>query len=81
MNKPIKFVNESHRVIIEALKGHVLKSPIMLTANQFDDEYSVSVNFEYTGVHIKKEQLDEQEVREIPDEPYQVILNKIWEAK
>jgi hypothetical protein len=53
----------------------------MLTANQFDDEYSVSVNFEYTGVHIKKEQLDEQEVREIPDEPYQVILNKIWEAK
>jgi hypothetical protein len=80
MNRQIKYANETHRVIIESLNGITIKNPIMLTANQFEDCYSVSVNFEHTGVHIKKSDIDEQEIREIPDEPYQIILNRIWEA-
>lgn len=79
------YVNDAHRIIIEALKaaGIAVKSPIMLTANQFDKEWCVSVDYMSCGVHIPKSAIDEDQVRNIDEETAgcRFILNKVWHQK
>ena len=79
-----KFVNKSHQVVIETLeKANVkIKNPIMLTANQYMDHYCVSCDFMGVGINIPKNMIDEDEIREIPnDGKYRFILNKVWTQK
>ena len=79
------YVNDAHRIIVEALKaaGIAVKSPIMLTANQFEKEWCVSVEYMSVGVHIPKSAIDEDEVRNIDEETAgcRFILNKVWHQK
>ena len=76
------YVNDAHRIIVEALKtaGVTIKSPVMLTANQYDKEWSVSVDYMSTGVHIPKSAIDEEQVRNIDEETVgcRFIINKVW---
>lgn len=79
-----KYVNNSHQVVIETLeKANVkIKNPIMLTANQYMDHYCVSCDFMGVGINIPKNMIDEDEIREIPnDGKYRFILNKVWTQK
>lgn len=79
-----KYVNKSHQVVIETLeKANVkIKNPIMLTANQYMDHYCVSCDFMGVGINIPKNMIDEDEIREIPnDGKYRFILNKVWTQK
>lgn len=78
------YVNETHKVVMEALKsaGAVMRSPIMLTANQYEDEYCVSTGYMSTGVHIPKAAINEEELAAIPEDlGYRFILNKVWHQK
>lgn len=78
------YVNHSHQVVMEALQkaGAVMRSPIMLTANQFEDEWCVSTGYMSAGVHIPKTEIDEFEIQSIPEESgYRFILNKVWHQK
>ena len=81
----MNYVNNSHKVIVDAIKSnHVeMRSPIMLTANQYDKEYVVSIDFMSTKVHIKKKDVDESEIRALNEDNtgYRFILNKVWEHK
>ena len=78
------YANNSHKVVMEALEkaGAVMKSPIMLTATQYDKEYCISTGYMSTGVHVAKSQIDENEIQNIPEElGYRFILNKVWHQK
>lgn len=79
------YVNDAHRIIVEALKaaGVKIKSPVMLTANQYDKEWSVSVEYMSVGVHIPKSAIDEDQVQNIDEESAgcRFILNKVWHQK
>ena len=82
--KQSTYANHSHQVVMEALQkaGAVMRSPIMLTANQFENEWYVSTGFMSTGVHIPKSEVDETEIRSIPEDlGYRFILNKVWHQK
>lgn len=79
-----KYVNKSHQVVIETLeKANVkIKNPIMLTATQYMDHYCVSCNYMGVGINIPKNMIDEDEIREIPnDGKYRFVLNKVWTQK
>ena len=79
------YVNDAHRIIVEALKaaGVTIKSPVMLTANQYEKEWCVSVEYMSVGVHIPKPAIEEDEVRNIDEETAgcRFILNKVWHQK
>lgn len=79
------YVNDAHRIIVETLKaaGVTIKSPVMLTANQYDKEWGVSVDYMSVGVHIPKSAIDEYQVQNIDEEAVgcRFILNKIWYQK
>lgn len=83
--KQNEYQNESHRVIMEALHnaGVPVKNPIMLTANQYEKEYSVSCEYMSVGVHIPKTSIDSTEVNSIDEEKagYRFILNNVWHQK
>ena len=83
--KELIYQNDAHRIIVEALKaaGVAIKSPVMLTANQYDKEWCVSVEYMSTGVHIPKTAIDEVEVQSINEEDAgcRFILNKVWHQK
>lgn len=79
-----KYVNKSHQVVMETLeKANVkIKNPIMLTANQYMDYYCVSCDYMGVGINIPKNMIDEDEIREIPnDGKYRFVLNKVWTQK
>lgn len=79
-----KYVNKSHQVVMEALEQAKIKitNPIMLTANQYMDYYCLSCNFMGVGVNVPKSEIDEDEIRAIPDDgKYRFILNKVWTQK
>ena len=79
-----KYVNKSHQVVMEALEqaNVKIKNPIMLTANQYMDHYCVSCNYMGVGVNIPKNMIDDDEIREIPnDGKYRFVLNKVWTQK
>lgn len=79
-----KYVNKSHQVVIETLeKANVkIKSPIMLTSNQYQDYWVVSCDYMGVGINIPKNMIDEVEIREIPDDcGNRFILNKVWTQK
>ena len=79
-----KYVNNSHQVVIETLeKANVkIKNPIMLTSNQYQNHWVVSCDFMGVGINIPKNMIDEDEIREIPnDGKYRFILNKVWTQK
>lgn len=79
-----KYVNKSHQVVIETLKEAKvkIKSPIMLTSNQYQDYWVVSCDFMGVGINIPKNMIDEDEIREIPDDcGTRFILNKVWTQK
>ena len=84
MKEPV-YVNDAHRIIVEALKaaGVTIKSPVMLTANQYDKEWVVSVDYMSVGVHIPKSDIDEYQVQNIDEEAAgcRFILNKVWHQK
>ena len=76
-----KFFNQSHQFLIETLQSAGVKptAPIVISANQFDKHYSVLNGWSFVDVKIKKSDLDEDELRSIPD-GYgpKIIVNKIW---
>ena len=80
--KELIYQNNTHRIIVEALKtaGVTIKSPVMLTANQYDKEWYISVEHMSTGVHIPKTAIDDVEVQAINEENAgcRFILNKVW---
>jgi hypothetical protein len=82
--KEITFKNQSHKILIEAIKNNGLKlsAPIMITANQFDKEWSISLGWSSTNLMIPKRHLNINELQELTDDDYggKVIINKIWEA-
>lgn len=82
--KEITFKNQSHKTLIEAIKNNGLKlsKPIMITANQFDKEWSISLGWSSTNLTISKKQLNINELQELTDDDFggKVIINKIWEA-
>lgn len=81
----IKYVNETHKAIIEALvnAGASIKRPIMLTADQFDKEYTISCGWAATNAKVAKADILDYEIAEISDEDYggRIIVNNVWEAK
>lgn len=81
----IKYVNETHKAIINALiaANANIKKPIMLTADQFDKEYTISCGWAATGAKILKSDIVDYEISEITDEDFggRIILNNVWEAK
>lgn len=59
-----------------------IKNPIMLTANQYQEYWTVSCNFMGVGINIPKTMIDENEIQEISnDGKYRFILNKVWTQK
>lgn len=79
-----KYVNKSHQVVMETLeKANVkIENPIMLTANQYMEHYCISCNYMGVGINIPKNMIDEDEIREIPnDGKYRFVLNKVWTQK
>ena len=81
----IKYVNETHKTIINAIlqSGWPVKKPIMLTANQFEKEYTVSLGCTATNIKIPKDEIIDYEIKEITDDDFggRICLNKVWEAK
>ena len=54
----------------------------MLTSNQYQKYWVVSCDFMGVGINIPKNMIDEDEIREIPnDGKYRFILNKVWTQK
>lgn len=81
----IEYINGSHKRIIEAImsENKCLRKPIMLTANQYDKVYTVSLGWTNTSITIPKEDLVKEEVLAITNEDYggRIVLNDVWEAK
>lgn len=81
----IEYINGSHKRIIEAIisENKGIRKPIMLTANQHDKLYTVSLGWTNTSITIPKEDLIKEEVLAITNEDYggRIILNDVWEAK
>lgn len=70
----------SHNKIVELLKENGitdLHGGVQLFANQYDKEWSVSVNFSGTGLHIDREEIDTHELAD--DELIKVC--KTWYFK
>lgn len=68
---------ESHKKIVELLEKNNIKNfhgCIQLFADQYDKQWSISVNYNGTGLHIDKKEIDEVELEE--DELIQVC--KTW---
>ena len=56
---------ESHKRVTELLKEHGFTNyhgGIQLFANQYDKDWAISINFNGTGLHISKEEIDEEEL-------------------
>lgn len=81
----IKYVNETHKTIINAIlqSGLPFRKPIMLTANQFENEYTMSLGWTATNIKIPKDEIIDYEIKEITDDDFggRIYLNKVWEAK
>lgn len=81
----IKYVNETHKTIINAIlqSGLPFRKPIMLTANQFEKEYTMSLGWTATNIKIPKDEIIDYEIKEITDDDFggRIYLNKVWEAK
>lgn len=81
----IKYVNESHKAIINALLNGkaCIKKPIMLTADQFEDKYTISCGWAATGITIPKSDVLDYELKEITDDDFggRIVVNNVWEAK
>lgn len=79
------YINETHKAIINAIEnaGLQIKKPIMLTANQLEDSYAVTMGWCGTSIRIPKEYILDEEIKEITDDDLggRVILNKIFECK
>jgi hypothetical protein len=76
-----KFFNQSHQFLIETIESAGVKplSPIIISADQFDKEYSVLNGGSFVDVKIKKTDINEDELREIPaGYGPKIIVNKIW---
>jgi len=84
-------MNATYTKLIDILSQNnvQLKFPIMLSADQFDTHWTISVGWTGTGVKIAKTDLTEQELSSLvksfdennPDMRGKVILNKIFEAR
>ena len=63
MKQPI--YSKSHQKIVEILEKNDIKNlhgGVQLFANQFDKQYSISVNFNSTGLHVDRCEIDECEL-------------------
>ena len=58
-------ITASHKKIVELLEKNGIKDlhgGVQLFANQFDKQYSISVNFNGTKLHIDRDEIDEHEL-------------------
>lgn len=80
--KKEKFLNESHKVIIETLKnaGVKIAYPIYLIGDRKADFYNVSCNFMSTDVSIPKSEINEEEIHNLPKDT-QIQLRTVWSCK
>lgn len=72
-----KQVTTTHQLIVDLLKENGITDihkGVQLFANQYDEEYSISVNYMSTGVHVSKKLVDENEL--IEDELIRIC--KTW---
>lgn len=63
----MKKTTATHEKIINLLKEHGrtdFHGGIQLFANQYDKEYGISINYNGTGLHISKSEIDETELFE-----------------
>lgn len=63
----MKKTTATHEKIISLLKEHGktdYRGGIQLFANQYDKEYSISIDYNGTGIHISKDEVDETELFE-----------------
>ena len=77
MKQPI--FSESHEKIVKLLQENGrtnFTGGIQLFANQFDTEWSISINFNGTGLHISKKDIDPVELE--GDELIQVCKSWMW---
>ena len=82
-------MNKIYKKICDILTSNniEIKNPIMLTADQFDNSWSIASGWASTGVKIAKTELSEAEIRELeswsqePDNKAKVIVNRVFEAQ
>lgn len=83
----MKPYNETHRIILEELKSKgieekQIQSPVMLSASQYDNCYSVSVGYKSIGLKIDKNRINEEEINSLPSSmDYRIFVNHIWMFK
>lgn len=80
--KQVSSSTVTHEKIINLLKenGHSdFHGGIQLFANQYDKEYGISINFNGTGLHISKSEVDEMEL--IDDELIRVCKSWLYKDK
>ena len=71
--------SESHEKIVKFLQENGrtnFTGGIQLFANQFDTEWSISINYNGTGLHISKKDIDLSELEE--DELIRVCKSWTW---
>lgn len=77
-----KYRNVSHQKLLEAIEAKKipLKWPVMITADQFSDTWSVSVGYVSTGIHIPKDELFIDELLMVTDDDFggRVVVNSVW---
>ena len=57
---------KSHEFVVNTLKENGYNNfigGIQLFTDQFDKEYSLSIDYNSTGIHVKKSQIDEHELQ------------------
>lgn len=70
----------THKQIVDLLRQREivdLRGGVQLFADQYDQEYSISVNYSSTGIHIPKDQVSESDL--YGDE--QIKICKTWTYK
>lgn len=77
-----KYRNTSHERLLSAIEkaGIKLRIPIMITADQFTEQWSVSVGFMSTGIKIPKADLDLEELAMVTDDDLggKIDINSVW---
>ncbi len=79
MDEKINIITKSHQLVIEKLKEAGIENytgGIQLFTDQYSDNYSVSVNYNGTGVHISKTDIIEDEL--VEDELIKVCRTWEW---
>ncbi len=79
MKEKQNIFTKSHSIIIDILKEKGLTNyigGIQLFTDQYSDDYSISIDYNSTGVHISKSQIDENELRD--DDVIKICRTWIW---